>query len=65
MMNNLEDCRTKAIYTYLVGVIGEKDIKELITLLKDYVYNGSFVDFEEEDSRVQKMADDLHKLLGF
>ena len=42
-----------------------KDIKVLNSLLRDYVVNGSFVDFEEDDNRVQGIVDELYKLLGF
>ena len=61
----IEDCRVKAIYHYLCESCSNKDIKELITLLKDYVANGSFVDFEEDDSRVQPIVDDIYRLLDF
>lgn len=65
MNNELEDCRTKAIYHYLAENISDKDLRTLIILLKDYVYNGSFVDFEEDDERVRPMVDEIYKLLGF
>ena len=64
-MDNLEDVRVKAIYHYLVETISDKDIKVLNSLLRDYVVNGSFVDFEEDDNRVQGIVDELYKLLGF
>lgn len=37
------------IYTYLVNEVADKEVKKLITYLKDYVYNGSFVEMECED----------------
>lgn len=40
------------IYTYLVNQVEDKEIKELITYLKDYVYNGSFVEMECEDEHI-------------
>ena len=61
----IEDVRVKAIYHYLTENIGNKDLRNLITLLKDYVYNGSFIDLEEDDKRVQPMVDEIYKLLGF
>ena len=61
----LNDCRIKAIYHYLCESVSNKEIEGLITLLKDYVANGSFIDFEEEDSRVRDIADEIYKLLGF
>lgn len=60
-----KDCRTKAIYHYLCETISEDDLKTLIDLLKDYTYNGSFIDFEEEDSRVKELVDKIYNLLGF
>jgi hypothetical protein len=62
---DLGDVRVKAIYHYLVETISDKDIKVLNSLLRDYVVNGSFVDFEEDDDRVQGIVDELYKLLGF
>ena len=44
---NIKDKRVKAIYHYLTESCTNSDIEELITLLKDYVINGSFIDFEE------------------
>lgn len=65
MENDIKDCRTKVIYHYLTETINDSDLKVLIDLLKDYVYNGSFIDFEESDVRVQPLVDDLYKILGF
>lgn len=64
-MDSLKDVRVKAIYHYLVETISDKDIKVLNSLLRDYVNNGTFVDFEEDDNRVQGITDELYKLLGF
>ena len=64
-MEDIKDCRVKAIYHYLCENINDDDIKVLINLLKEYAYNGNFVDFEEDDNRVQPMVDEIYKLLGF
>ncbi len=42
----MENKEVQKIYSHLVNEIPDKDIKELIEYLKDYVYNGSIADFE-------------------
>lgn len=36
------------VYEYIVNNINDKDIKEFIIYLQEYVENGSIVDFEED-----------------
>lgn len=36
----------QVIYTWLCNFADDKAIKEFITQLQDYAYNGSFVDYE-------------------
>ena len=43
------DKKVKMIYTYLTNYVLDSDLKELITLLQDYVINGSYQDFENEE----------------
>lgn len=62
---NIKDKRVKAIYHYLTESCANSDIKELITLLKDYVINGSFIDFEEDDTSLREIIDNIYKTLGF
>ncbi len=60
----IKDKRVKAIYHYLTESIDNDDIKGLAILLREYVVNGSFIDFEDEDREVQPIADSIYKLLG-
>ena len=62
---NRKDKRVKAIYHYLTESCENSDIEELITLLRDYVANGSFIDFEEDDTALRKIIDNIYKTLGF
>lgn len=59
---NIKDKKVKAIYHYLTESCTNSDIKELITLLKDYVMNGSFIDFEEDDISLREIIDKLYKI---
>lgn len=59
---NIKDKKVKAIYHYLTESCTNSDIKELITLLKDYVMNGSFIDFEEDDTSLREIIDKLYKI---
>lgn len=61
----IKDKRVKAIYHYLTESCKDSDIKELITLLQDYVINGSFIDFTEEDTSLREIIDNIYKTLGF
>lgn len=62
---NIQDKRVKAIYHYLTESCTNSDIEELITLLRDYVANGSFIDFEEDDTSLREIIDNIYKTLGF
>lgn len=62
---NIQDKRVKAIYHYLTESCMNSDIKELIRLLQDYVINGSFIDFEEDDTSLREIIDNIYKTLGF
>ena len=62
---NIKDKRVKAIYHYLTESCTNSDIKELIRLLQDYVINGSFIDFEEDDTSLRGIIDNIYKTLGF
>ena len=42
----MENKDLQGLYEYIVNNVNDKDIKEFITYLQDYVYNGSIVDFE-------------------
>lgn len=61
----IKDKRVKAIYHYLTESCKNSDIKELIKLLQDYVINGSFIDFEEDDTSLREIIDNIYKTLGF
>lgn len=62
----LKDKRTKAIYHYLTESVSDKELKELVDELKDYVDNGSFIDYEiDDDKTLTKIIDKLYDLLGF
>lgn len=61
----IQDKTTKVIYHYITESMSEKEIKALIVCLQDYVINGSWIDFEEDDKTLQPMIDELFKLLGF
>lgn len=62
---NIKDKRVKAIYHYLTESCTNSDIEELITLLQDYVINGSFIDFEEDDISLREIIDNMYKALRF
>ena len=62
---NIKDKRVKAIYHYLTESCINSDIKELIRLLQDYVINGSFINFEEDDTSLREIIDNIYKTLGF
>lgn len=57
---NIKDKRVKAIYHYLTESCTNSDIEELITLLRDYVINGNFIDFEEDDTSLRGIIDNIH-----
>lgn len=42
----MENKELQVIYNYIVNNVKDKDIKEFITALKDYVINGSYIDYE-------------------
>lgn len=37
----------QVLYNYIVNNVDDKDIKEFISYLQDYVYNGAMVDFDD------------------
>lgn len=53
-MENNKDL--KGIYSYIVNNIDDKDIKEFINYLQDYVYNGAMVEFEGYFSSILDIA---------
>lgn len=46
----------QGLYEYIVNNVNDKDIKEFITYLQDYVYNGSVVDFESRGTHILDVA---------
>ena len=46
----------QGLYEYIVNNVNDKDIKEFITYLQDYVYNGSVVDFESCGNHILDIA---------
>lgn len=46
----------QGLYEYIINNVNDKDIKEFITYLQDYVYNGSVVDFESRGTHILNVA---------
>ena len=48
---------------YIVDNVDDEDIKEFISYLQDYVYNGSMVDFKENSKNDVCSISDLKELI--
>lgn len=56
----------KALYTYLCDYVPNKDIKQFIIYLQEFINNGSFVDFLEayDTEDIRELIEDIYATIN-